>query len=101
MTDEELAGKVSKVFRDSFPDPLEHCKDPLNIDDLGKAMEVYRDLKPMTAKEYIKACGPVFQMAGYVMLTNDLEQIAVIKEWLLEDATPQQIWRICLLAKEK
>ena len=76
---------------------------PITIDDspecLGKAMEVYRALKPMTAKQYIKACGPVFQMAEYVLLGNTLEQIGVIKEWLLEDATPQQIWRICLLTK--
>lgn len=76
------------------------CSEPMEVKDLGKVMEVYRSLGKMKDREYVKICGPVFQKAGWKLFNDDLVLIYCIKEWILEEATPQQIWKICMLARE-
>jgi hypothetical protein len=71
--------------------------DPIDITDLGKALECFRGLKN----------GRVFLHRWYVKKHNMDESLDELLEgyemstrWMLHEATAEQIWEICCLAKE-
>ena len=76
-----------------FPDPIE-----INWDN---AMRLYRSLKRMNCKEYIAAVGPVYQRAGWTLFGDDIHQVAVLKEWLLEEGKEADYILAACQAKEK
>ena len=127
ITDKELAVQIPTAFKELFPDARRHIfqtrdysvkcikcgtpyrcgknkrkctvPDPIDVTDLGKAMEVFRDLPNGKAMD---ALIEVFTEHDETYSKGALEGGAkrVIFWWALRHTTPQQIWRICLLAKE-
>lgn len=72
--------------------------DPIDITDLGKALECLRNLREPTLLLMDKCDAKSFY--PYMdEVVGDLTS-AGFKTWLLYDATAEQIWEICCLAKE-
>jgi hypothetical protein len=86
----KLDGQTLKNHLCDFPDPID-------ITDLGKALECFRGLKKGRAvlhSWYIEA----YNMAE--SLDEIIEGYEMSSKWMLYEATAEQIWEICCLAKE-
>ena len=71
--------------------------DPIDITDLGKALECFRGFGlPTLLMIHIKG---VFELYPHEVPTNDNLSVC-FKSWILYEATAEQIWEICCLAKE-
>jgi hypothetical protein len=84
----ELFGKGYKN-EGSFGCPV---PDPIDITDLGKALEAYRTtptLRRLPAQRQVRGDGGM-----------GTEREEYLNWWIINEATAEQIWEICCLAKE-
>ena len=70
--------------------------DPIDITDLGKALECFRGLRKQSVIT-IHHIDKVFGHSGLIGLDY---MRGDVWEWISVDATAAQIWEICCLAKE-
>lgn len=81
---------------------------PIDVTDLGKAMEVFRGIANnaigLSPERHFKITEALLQAqrdihAQYTCADATPDWDEDMRDWVQFQATPQQIWRICLLAK--
>ncbi len=75
--------------------------DPIDITDLGLAIKTFREMDEIPYPPFNRICSEVAPDELNCEAANDIEQASIFASWLLAEATAEQIFEICIRAKEK